>query len=468
MAHNFRLTGSVYISKAGTSTATSNTATNTPDTPYATMPTLGGSSTQVYIIGAGQYTMDALGLTSSRKFYADGYVKINSAGSTSPLFQINSIAEFRGIHFEGYTNVFANSGSASSLIVYSCIFENCNFSTGIWSINTWQDCIFINCTGVIAAHGAANGSYNINRCLFINSPMTIGPTISTTSPSRFVQFSYFDRDSIVTFPAANVIVQNNNFGYAHAKVGTNNNTMLDPKFTNVELQDFTLQKTSPHLAAKIGPTTLRMGNGYYLKGNEGEVSANSGHYLENISTGEQYPIYYATNLLATLQNGQLRLKVKESVGGKLTGTIGVAIKLSDVPIGLSYYNFATGLNFNTDYPANESLFDPNNPEVLNNNVSNTHNYVSGDAGRNPNRLDYMMRWSTKDNPSLSTSTDWITGNYKLIFEWNTIPRYNPVTKIGNGDPLFVPTPVDTLDNPVDVIAIWLDMEITLMNNYYSR
>lgn len=470
MPNDFRINGLKYVSGAG---IPGNPGTK--DLPLHTVPVFSGPnagnagvSSDFYIIGTGQYVVDNLGHLSGRSFIADGYVKFNAGVTKNFAYSHGSYPKMRNIHFQGYTgNVLRAGGNVLASYEFTdCIFEDCNFDTGAWIFNIFVDCIFINCRGSIAHVMAPNGTYTIRRCLFINSPMKIGPDAGT-SGGNTLQDCY--SDSAMIFPAAVVpYVQNCNLQGNPDLAGVNGNINADPMFNNKDLYDFTLRRNSPHLVKGIGPATLRMGNGFYLRGEPGDITANSGHYFESTTTNEQFPIYDTFNMVATMQNGQLRMKVKQFVGGPMVAYVKVAVRVSDVPIGITYNNFVTGLNFNTSYPAIESQFEANNPPALNNNVPDSENYVSGHAGRNPNRLTYRVRWSTKDEPKVTTVTDWITGNVRPIMEWKAVHKYNPVSLTGSGDPLFKLTPTDVADNPIDIVATWLDMEIVLTDKYFSR
>ncbi|MGV3588586.1 MAG: hypothetical protein ACO1OF_16390 [Adhaeribacter sp.] len=471
MAHNFKITNALrWMSKAG-----ADTNAGTMDAPKKTLSgMLNGGSAGSYVIGAGQYN-DQLGGTFSGvgyTFYADGKVVFRNTGT----FLQNSAyrpSTWVDITFEDFAIAF----NQSALCLIRCICRNTTLISNCHNphdssiyINTHlqrratdvQATRYLNCLWVKGGSADlrfGSSDFYVNNCYF--SPTT---PIVTDRPALFNKCNI--QSTSITVNG----VEYASLAAAKAVDATwfPNCISADPKFVNPETDNYTLRPESPHLALGIGPTHLRLGNGYYLKGAVGPVSATSNHYFEDIISGEQFPIYQATNLIATLQSGQLRLKVKEAVGGSFTGSFKIALKTSDVTIQLGRNNFVSGLNFNTDYPAAENLFNPNSPEVLNNNVPNKYNWSSGHEGRNPNRLDYAMRWSTKDNPAIATETDWITGNNYLIFEWDTIPVYNPVSGKGNADPDFQTNPANTQDAPFPILCNWIDMEITLMNNYYSK
>lgn len=479
MAHNFKITASRFVSKAGLDANNGFTA-DTAKKTIAALATIGAG--QTCAIGAGQYDNDVVagqffGGATSTNLVADGKVIFRGTGTfvNTNGFRLLS---FFDIQFENFSSALGGQAIGAQ----RCIFRDT--SLNIWTSGTGPTNGFSNNVLINTSYSRRGGEFaetNINNCIWVKgglADLRFGATAFAVNKCYFSPTTLLvtDRPALITncnIQSTNITVNGTVYDSLAAARAADATWFpgcinSDPRFVNETTETFTLKADSPHLIYDIGPTHLRIGNGYYLQGPETEVTSSSGHYLENIITGEQYPIYFGENLTATTQAGQLRLKVKEETGGALTGRIRMAVRVADVPITLSYFNFAAGLNFNTDYPAAENLFDPNNPQVLNNNVVNTHNYTSGHAGRNPNRLDYMMRWSTKDGPVLATNSDWITGVNKLIFEWNTIPRYNPVTQYGNGSPEFKLAPTDATDTPIDIIATWVDFEIMLINNYYSK
>jgi hypothetical protein len=497
MAHNFKITtANRYISKAGN---TANAGTMAAPKALVT-DTIGAQTTgtsNLNIFGAGQYS-GAIGFvgTATRRIQADGKVVFYASATGQTFYQVGTSA-FRNIitdcEFDGYGLVGVcptGTGSGDSIEFHRCKVRNSGFYIRSFSFQVvpcFQDSIAINCTGNIRGDTNATGQANVGnsaiRSLFFNSDIAFQNF--DTGGTSFPFYCYFDETSIIRFANTNYLPKNCNIrgqiqiaGVTYANLaaaaavypiltGANANVNLEPQFTNVFAEDYTLKPTSPHLLLGIGPSHIRLGSGFYLKGSIGAVTNSSGHYFENAQTGEQYPIYEATNLTASLQSGQLRLRVTEAVGGALTGHFRTALKVSDVGVELGLIDIAAGLNFNTDSPALESQFDPNNPTFSNNNVPNNYNYNSGDAGRNPNRLDYSFRWSMKDNPNIATPTDWVTLGDDLIFEWYTKPLFNAVSVKGNGDPGFLPAA--TGDNaPRAVVVKWVDLQCVLMNNYFSK
>jgi hypothetical protein len=478
--HNFKLrldtTDTVYVSKAGDDV----NGTGTPSAPFKTIQKAIDNANLLnhIVIGTGVYEEDLNfnGRNAVRYVYGDGIVILRKTGGTVDNGLANT--QYYDLIFESFSSI--NIGSNGSCLTERCTFI---FQAGTTAnlkgrSLTFKDCVFINT--IFAAINAAPVEFARN--IMVNSDFT-------TPGALKVNNNYIDATTKVNMQATTVAgfscINNNLYNVNSANgfgikididpfrnhselqaIGQNNNGCdLAPAFNNEILGDYTLTRTSPHLSRNIGPNWLRLASGFYLRGPEGVMTANS-HYFENLATGEQFPIYQAENLTTSLQNGQLRMKVIEAVGGSLIGKYKVKLKISDIPVQLSYVDVMAGLNFNTDYPATENLFDPNIPEIFNNNVPNGYNWISGHAGRNPNRLDYSFRWSTKDNPDVAVATDWVTP--ELIFEWRTEPKYNPVTVKGNADPAFQPSPTDPNDSPKFVFVKFVDVVCSLENNYFSK
>jgi hypothetical protein len=479
MAHNFKLTGELYVSKGGND---ANPGTS-PDLPKKTIAAAVAAAVagNTIIIGTGQYAESNVGNITNKILRADGRVVVTGDGTnTFAQASANNSEYFRfyDITFTDFGNIVARigGGGTPSYLFSRCILLNCSFSfDGYAGEINFQDTLFVDC-GLIYFRGR---NRSLERSISINSHFSHAGfdagRVFTIAASYCDSLSTSRSADGTTYPITHSFSNVNFRGrYRNETIGDlvelaagANNLKAEPYFNNEFAYDFSLKKNSPHLSTKIGPAWLRLGNGFYLKGPEGDITADSGHYFEGTANGTQYPIYYAENMIATLQNGQLRMKVKQAVNGSFIGKYRCKFKVSDVPVQLDRVDFAAGLNFNTDYPAAENLFDANNPEVFNNNVPNGFNWISGHEGRNPNRLDYSFRWSQKDNPDIAVDTDWITGNVRLIFEWGTVPMYNPISNRGNADPFFQVAPADTNDNPRNVIATWIDQEGTLMNNYFS-
>jgi hypothetical protein len=474
MAHNFKIsTGTRYASKMGND-ANPGTQLLPKKTPAGMQA---GANGGTFVFGTGNWNNENVGSVANSNqqiWLADGVVVFSGTGTffNAPGFRGNI---FIGFAFENFLESFIGNGNQ----LRQCFFRNTalNIWQGTYGADSFRDNVLIN-TNYKRSTQTANPTY-INRCLWMKNSIA---DLRIGSGNFLVTKTYFSPETLLItdrpalFTDCNIRcnsltvngVEYPNLAAAKAVDPTwfPGCINANPQFVDETTENFTLKPNSPHLPLGIGPNYLRLGSGFYLKGSASAVTADS-HYIENAATLEQFPIYYADNITASVESGRLRLKVIESVSGSFIGVYRVKIKISETAQQLSRLNLVAGLNFDTDFPSAENLFDSNNPETLNNNVPNRFNYTSGAAGRNPNRLDYLMRWSTKDNPDINVPSDWITGANKLIFEWNTIPQYNPVSQIGNGDPTYLPGAAGE-DAPMSIIAKWIDLEIQIMNNYYSK
>lgn len=425
--------------------------------------------------------MQAQGSSGGKTYFvADGLVVLQPVNAGDGIIIGNnddSHSHYTDLVFRNYgrvTTTYKGGMSGLDLVITRCKFAFFSTAKNWFNIENRfsryaNDSIFINLNSESGTH-----NYYFDRCIFGNCADIHAASIKN---------SYVGAGATVHIPNA-AAIQNCNIqgsinvaGVLYANAGDFNAAFPgrgvmsgDPKFNNESKEDFTLKPDSPHLAAGVGPSHLRLSNSLYLKGPEGAVTGSSGHYFEQAATGAQIPLIAAQNITASLQGDQLRLKVSEGVGGSMVGNFRTApIRVGDVTQTLNRLGFAAGLNFDTDYPATEAQFDSNNPNPRNNNVPNSHNYVSGAAGRNPNRMEVPMRWSNKDNPQNGVASDWVSGADFLLFEWETDLFYNPVTLIGNGSPDFLTATQTTAENaPKRPDALWVQFEVVLMNNYYSR
>ena len=478
MSHNFRKTGHAYVSKANRGNGSS------PDLAsndlVATLQTVGLD--QTLVIGAGLYQAQ-LGTAIQvlpASWVADGRVIFRAPApglSWSVPYRDGGRYDFTGFRWEGWQTILNPGGDGNRRAYYTnCEFLDSDvtfysYSSGV----THRHSLFINSSATFR-----DASNYVEHSILYSGSFAVAPgrrlylTYSHLGPAAPLALA--DLSQLADIAYCNlegplyVAGQPMSFADALANGLPASNISQPARYNSPETEDFTLQAGSPHLALNIGPDRYRFSNSVLLEGPAGAVTAGSGHYFREVATGTQIPIIAAENVTATVQAGRLRLKVQETLGGQLKGWFRLApMQVDVVAKKLTRINFAAGLNYDTDYPVTEAQLDANSPNPYNNNVPNSHNYASGDAGRNPNRMEVPMRWSTKDLPLDAVATDWVTGTDFALFEWGENCQYNPVTGIGNGSPDFLRADQTSLLNaPQAPIATWVQFEVVLDNGYYSR
>lgn len=241
-----------------------------------------------------------------------------------------------------------------------------------------------------------------------------------------------------------------------------------PLFGSVAAEDYSVRPGSPNLSWGIGPLHLQQGSSLLLEGPEGDVTGGSGHRFRDSDSGLVLPIIEAFNLVCKEANDQKRLLVKEGVGVSLDGWYKTGLHfVSDTSQEVRRINYLGGLRADTDFPTGESLFDSNAPEPANTNVPSHNAFTTGAAGRNPHRLDFLLRWGNKSNPDATVDADFVHGGQYLAFEWFSELLYNPQTLKGTGEPDFDPAATGA-NAPRYPHALYLQYWVRLRNNYYSR
>ncbi|RIY06451.1 hypothetical protein D0T11_18600 [Hymenobacter rubripertinctus] len=434
---------------------------------------------------------------------ADGVV-IVQAPTINSFYWDSKAMNFEGMTFFGPTTwQLDNQGGPFVVYKKNNVYINIDFtytgSAGNQVVQSFEDCIFINCSSLSAVHQAA-----FRECVLINSnfasvahfrsgyidasssiklmPTGLTSFRATASDVLSAQYAaeYVYDNSFANLPR--IIIRSNIRG----QVGIVGGALLSPAdfalnypdqfidcinaepfFNKPEKQDFTLRLESPHLSRAIGPKHLRYAASFYFgteaAENETITGGGAGNTrLVGTADGQNVSLISASGLT---RNAQAGLIVKPNSGGNFIGQIRSGrIRMGDVPIRLKAVRYAGGLNMNTDFPGTESGFQANQPEVFNNNVPKYTQPSAGSSGRNPNRLTYQMRWSTLPDPDAAADSDWQLNAVWLEFEWNQPPIWNnnPAVPKGNGSPDF-----DNL-NPANtaVVALWVQMAVRVVNNYY--
>lgn len=432
---------------------------------------------------AGEFRDGAIG-TGVAAINADGEVKVLGDGSTLFRTMFGRTAQVYDIAFEqfGGINFHGNDGNSTPTGFFRCIFkcvpETANaYNSRVSGPTVFTDCILYN----VNLTGYANIQYPLyatfNNCIFINC---------TVEDSTAVNRCYIDPTSSIRTRSAtgnnidpgcnadlgkglNVVASvnaNSTPNYTGGWNATNPQGIRAlPLFNSVAKEDFTLRIDSPHLgSANIGPSHRRYSNSFYAEfsGGQGDAASLSSVRFRSVSSNYVAPLVdITTGAQAFDVNSQGGLLLRPNSNSDFTGyfTTG-AIPHADQVEEISSMLLKAGLNFNTEFPATEGTFNPSQPEIYNNNVPDWSNGAPSSALRNPARLSYRMRWSTKLNPNPNAPEDWVTGNVFVEFEWNQKPLWNPLTLTGNGDAAFVAASGEAIN------CRWYQLQVRLRNNYY--
>ena len=466
MANNFREIGDWYISKTGND----GNSGLTPDLPKRTLLTDYTAAGDLIVVGSGLYQEDigkSLG-QGGHIYEGDGLVVFNGNG----IYEI-----INGGAAGGLSQIFINiiitnysvrsSNNARTYDFRQCLIENVLATTST-HLFTCNQSILINVNFSNASSGASILSSifissSVFSSIFKNNYVDIDSVIKCTniSPSNFrnnnIQGTilldatkYAIQDQLIGTPQDN--------GYAvgvdwltEANLTTNGYSGTisgwdiavstcfnrDPQFNNVSKLDFSINTNSPHFQNaenaidNIGGTNV--GQGFYGTDDEWNIS------MEALQDANITGI--SDRILASGTSGKITSAPIQTPGG---------ILLTPIVI-----NYVGALIFDSDEAGGTSG---------NQNVPDSINYNSGDAGRNPNRLSYEMRWTTSATKPTQDS-DWTNGGYISAgtwanFEWNQQPRIDNLGR-GNGDASY-----NQLNNQ-SIEFIWYQVRVTLRNNYAS-
>jgi hypothetical protein len=484
MADNFRLLQDdpnrvFYISKAGLAgdngLAYRGSRLNPlPGVAEFLAATPGGS---VGVVGTGQYawgTTFANGSfgTINHELVADGTVRIFGDGRTRFAPFVNASARLTGLTFEQFGGFNFRYYVYSNPITYSqCVFkvlpefaDQPNASAD--GLVAFDDCVFVN------VHFARAGESTFTRCLFFNC--------SFDNPTYAARYCYFDattRGAVLDGPrqGEQPSAWGNNVdpradlaqGYGlRLNAGTPGyaspgGLSADPLFNAPADDDFSVRAGSPHLAAGIGPRHLRQAATYRVQAPAaGQLAEAANTSFAPVGGGAAVGLLGTSGPVEGTQAGALAMRPAAEASGPVRLRTDRIRHSPGLPRELSYMQALGATNFNASYPALESQLNPNAPEVFNNNVLAASQYAAGEAGRNPARLSYRLRWSTLPSPRLDHPEDWATGTELVECEWNARPLYNPATNVGNGRPEFVAA------EGRPIICTWYQLEVSLTNTYF--
>jgi|GEM_PF-2063042 len=494
MADNFRLhytdpNRRVYVSKAG-----SPAGDGSPERPLDTLPP--GNNNMQCVVGTGVYS-----LPSEFGGGTPGYRDVELFADGTVLLQGNGQARYQTLGFSGtYLTGFRIeqvAGLEFKAYYYGnpCGYKQCEFrvlpafadspNSGMTGYCTFEDCVFVNLhfsndqtPGLGAGQGGNAQDAHFKRCLFFNCTFT--------SPVASVEHCYLDATSAVWAAAATANnvdpgadpalghgLQVGSAGWARLVPG---NQCADPRFhpQALALGDYSVQAGSPHLAAGIGPAQYRQGTAFLVSA---PAPAGAVVSAANTTFGADVPaddpaapasvaLLSSTHPVLATSQGALVISPDASTDGTAVLRTGAVPHGTDVALELTYMQALGGYNFNTSYPDSEAQRQLDAPSLFNNNVFVAGTYGPGEAGRNPARLTYGLRWSSKLDPDPTNDADWQPTNGQFVrCEWNTQPLYNlavaPATAVvGNGEPAFDPAQARA------VVCLWYQLELGLSNAYY--
>jgi hypothetical protein len=502
MAHNFKLTGNIYVSKEGND---SNDGTS-PDAPKLTvqagLSALG--SNQRLVVGAGVYSGTITkSVNGSFTYFIEGdgevlfdgdnlysFVLATTGNSQTAGLVLNNIVVRDYVSFE--VNGGGVGGTATNPIVMTitnCLLDNVNFnnstpgSGGTTNI-TYSYCKFLNCS--------FNSSIaTTTRTVRIKNSLLSNCSIISTQYNALID-SYFNNMTSVTV-ASTITTNNFNFNNIQGAIIMNVASVVT---TNTLLQDTVGNYYNPSIASGGSGTSgdpwgraETNGAGFYfaehrilyptfntrsfsadplfndapnlnftLQASSPHIKAAS-DYVSNIG-GTEYAVYIAAtddelDLDATVTDLTLAGDAYTITSPATEGSVISAPIFLQWPIvkPLTKIEYTGGLEFNKSITP---------PAAGNNNVPAYDTYTTG-AGANPDRLSIRMRYSTQQTEP-ATSGEWDNGGYWPAGEWrvfeiNTKPKID-VNGIGNGSPTYIES-----SSLGDLTPSWIQTEIVLRDDY---
>lgn len=447
--NNFRLTGDSYISKEG------NDANDglTPDTPKATLDNYGNDN----VVGSGVYKGAFTFTGTDMSILGDGLVKVSATGTIVISATGNSVINSTSnLVFElNGQELVINSG-------LSYAFSKVYFLSGTINITTFTPTITVNESifREITYNGMTNVPLTYSQCTFVNS--TILAEVAHT-------FNNCDFDSItqVTMSAYQPIFNNCNFR-GILTVGTTNyelkrdfrgeaidpnpsitdiiaidpdiynrgNFSQDPEyllnsFSSDNSDYYSISTSSPNVVIDGGRVgAIRVGNSFRPQGNIAESNFTS------FDSGSAF-------------------RLQEASGADFTTT---PIKLADIPQLITNIDLGKLLEFNSDIPKGIKWSTSEGVVKTGENVEVTAvgTYIN-EAGANPRRLTYGMRWTNNDTPSNTNGWDnngqAVSGLFST-FEQGTQPK---IGSVGNGSPSFT-----TGDS---IVAKWVQIRVFIKEGF---
>jgi hypothetical protein len=501
MAHNFKLTGNIYVSKEGNDA----NAGTSPDAPKLTVQAGLNALTsgQVLVIGAGFYNENLqreLNNTTILSLFVigDGLVIINGDGINVWLYSasvggsaIIRTIFFKNIIFSGGNTIQVQASGGTGVQQYVLDFENCviknpiflnySFGSGDGRVNFRKTVFTSNLTisgsPAVPSRGSHIDSIYINSTLSIFLSMIncyIDP-YSVVTPTNTISTNNFNFNNIQGAIIMNVasavttgVIQDKVGNYYDLSLaGTGGaGTIGDPFWrdnTNgaafyfaehrIAYPTFNTRSFSADPLFNDAPNL-----NFTLQSNSPHIKAAS-DYVSNIG-GTEYAVYIAAtddelDLDATVTDLTLAGGAYTITSPATEGSVISAPIFLQWPIvkPLTKIEYTGGLEFNKSITP---------PAAGNNNVPAYDTYTTG-AGANPDRLSIRMRYSTQQTePTLDAHWDnggyWPAGEWR-VFELNAKPKID-VNGVGNGSPTYIES-----SSLGDLTPSWIQTEIVLRDDY---
>ena len=482
MPNNFKLTGDFYVSKFGNDSWDG----LTKDTPKRTIMSVITAATptpnKTIIVGSGVYSenINTNYYQSGINLTADGVVIFEGAGGKS--FNLTNSSggsgTWTGITIRNYTitsmlcglvfvrcsmiNV-TTTAAISLLSATQCSFINCSMPLGI-NNGTITKSILINCSILGFATNLLTNSYiNSSSLLGMSSTITAANfnwnnfqgqalmNVASTVTSGVIQDSYgryydlslasggsgtladpYGRSNTIRAP----------FYFAQHRIAyptyNASSSAADPRFNNIENWDFSLASDSPMIGRASDGTNIG-GTNYAVRNAATSTAFSGGSATVDAGLGFRYTNYVVSG---------------SAVTGSLTSAPILVNNISSKVLQKVTYNGLLAFNKDSGSASGSNV---NVPDV------ETFTSASGNAGANPDRLVYYMRFTSGSTmPTTDTQWEnaglWPSGSYN-VFEWNTKPSID-LSGRGNGSASFNPA-----DSPTYITAQWIQLQIKLRNDY---
>jgi hypothetical protein len=500
MPNNFKLTGDYYVSKFGNDSWDG----LTKDTPKRTVQAglnLITTANKTLIIGAGVYR-EAINKTWSNNtgivIQGDGIVNIVGDGGLSFSLLINlntnNTITIRNINIKNYSLLTIWGASNSGGVSYT--FEDCIITSPISiPVSSGLTMVFTRCLLINSSTSSINTNFVISYSILVNSsinlsnsaiyPITtflnnyISPTsiISAASTITAGNFNYNNIQGSIIMNSATAVTtgtyQDAYGNYYNLAIATSTGTgtladpygrpltngrafgftnhrilyptfnasssAYDPKFNSVENYDFSLASDSRMIGAASDGVNNIGGTKYAVR-NPAASSAFSGSSATvDAGLGFRYTNYVISG---------------SAVTGSVTSAPILVNNLEKKVLQKVTYNGLLAFNKDTNAPSGSNV---NVPDV------ETFTSASGNAGANPDRLVYYMRFTSGSTvPTTDAQWEnaglWTAGTYN-VFEWNTKPSID-LSGRGNGSSSFNPADTQTF-----IQAQWIQLQIKLRNDY---
>lgn len=464
MPNNFRLEANYFISKAGND----NNAGNDPNAPWASI-NKGFATRARVVVGTGVYKFTVIPniYTDQFIYLADGTVKLIGDSATR-FFDVGGSqgCSYTGFYFDkfgGFSThgIYAGPNNYDRCIM-KVISDNAASANSKGSVDVFTNCVLINWNGEA-------DQWKFKNCLFFNCTITNCASLAQCYLDPTTSIKTGNASQCNVDPRAAIgsnyglSINGGSFGYT----STGGVSGL-PQFNSLAREDWSLQKNSPHIALGIGPAQYRYSNTCFLEfnGTPGDFCNTINTQLRFAGSGSVVRLKAITTSpdALTFNNQGGMVRISNSNGNGYSQFVTQRIPFSDISQEVTVINIFAGLNIDTDAVALESQISLAAPSPYNNNAPDYNNWSSGSAGRNPNRLTFRARWSTLIDPDVDNPDHWVSGASFIEFEWGSKPTWIQSQLLGNGNPAFNPND----SAAVGIVARFLQIEVTIRDNYFSK